>query len=244
MKGIRFSLAKHFTRRIVGGTVLLCMCALCGCSSVRFATQEQWQWDAQSGYAFSVGNSQSIRIGSDGENMQNCSAEPLHLISSANSHGATATMPYIQHVINDLPFRVDSVLCVLGENVIVFEQQTAPALVPDYEIQSDSVVMLMTGEVYRPSAYQRADVIWRNILVNQHEKRIVCLDRFYKNRRYICVAYILQSRTRTLSRYHATDWCGLFSWDVSDPRNMMMVATCLEEMKYNSLELLNDTNTH
>ena len=134
MKGIRFRLAKHFTGRIVGGAVVLCMCVLCGCSSVRFATQEQWQWDAQSGYAFSVGNSQSIRIGSDGENMQNCSAEPLHLISSANSHGATATMPYIQHVINDLPFRVDSVLCVLGENVIVFEQQTAPALVPDYEI--------------------------------------------------------------------------------------------------------------
>lgn len=223
--------------------LILCLCVLCGCSSVRFATQEQWQWDAQSGYAFSH-NAQPIRIGSDGQNMQNCSAEPLHLIYAANSHDATVTMPYIQHIINELPFRVDSVLCVLGENMIIFEQQTAPALAPDYEIQSDSVVMLMTGEVYRPSSHQRADVIWRNILVNQHEKRVVCLDRFYKNRRHICVAYILQSRTSALHRYNAVDWCGLFSWDVSDPRNMMMVGMCLEEMKYNSLEVLNYTNTY
>lgn len=225
------------------GAYLLCLCMLCGCSSIQFATQEQWQWDAQSGYAVSSGNPTPLHIGSDGQNMQNCSAEPLHLISATNSDNTT-TMPYIQHVIKDLPFRVDSILCVLGENIIVFEQRSVVALAPDYEIQADSVVMLLTGEVYRPSAHQRADVIWRNIFVNRHEKRVLCLDRFYKNRRHICVLYILQSRTRTLRRYHAADWCGLFSWDVTDPRNMMLTATCLEGMKYNSLEILNYPNIH
>ncbi|MGN0235792.1 MAG: hypothetical protein ACI4BD_05735 [Paludibacteraceae bacterium] len=70
----------------------------------------------------------------------------------------------------------------------------AVAVAPDYEIQSDSVVMLMAGEVYRPSAYQRTDVIWRNIFVNK--------------------------------------------------RNMVLTATCLEGVKYNSLEILNYPNTH
>ncbi len=215
---------------------LICVLACSACSTVQFATREQWEWQTD-GYAVSSGGTLPLRILGTDNNMENCSAEDVHLLTAANSvHNNT--VPYVAHVLSDLPFKVDSVLCVLGEQIVVFEQRNAIALAPDYEIQPDSAVFCMRGEVFRPTSQQRADVIWRNLFVDKHEKRVVCLDRFYLHRRHIGVLYILQSRTSTLRAYHAQNWCGLLSWDATDTRCMMGTAAFLDSWKEQSLDIL------
>lgn len=223
---------------IVWGAYLICFLTFISCSSVQFATTEHWQWDkntttlsaAKDGLFFAFNELDTC-------NLQTCYEEPLHVITAQNAANNQA-LPYVQHVLQDLPFQVDSVLCVLGDKIVIFEQRTPAVLHPDYEIDSDSVVMLMTGETFRPSREQRADVIWRNIFVNTKEKRMVCLDRFHIRSRHVCVMYIAQSNAKILRPYHAYNWCGYYTWDISAPRNIMLANAFLEACKMQSLNIL------
>lgn len=145
---------------------------------------------------------------------------------------------FVESVLYDLPFRPDSLCFVYRDDVLLIETLKPVKLQPDYAIYADSVTINLHGEVYRAEPQQRADIVWRNILVSQKHHRLLCLDRFRIGNRYFGVVYVLQSRCRQLKQWQADDWWGLPVWDASDMRNMQMTAGYLQHWRDCSVEIL------
>ena len=147
---------------------------------------------------------------------------------------ATTSEEFVRDVQNDIPFKVSELKAVSGrENTYLFHSDGYIGLLPDYEVDSEGASMIYQTTFAPTYHTQPSNVIWRNIVINKRDKRVLCIDRLVKNNRTFGYVYVLQSET---ARYSDS---GTFHWDVSNPKLLLNVSDAIEGMSELSVETLN-----
>ena len=147
---------------------------------------------------------------------------------------ATTSEEFVRDVRKDIPFKVSELKVVSGrENTYLFRSDGYIGLLPDYEVDSEGASMIYQTTFAPTHATQPSSVIWRNIVINKRDKRVLCIDRLVQNGRTFGYVYVLQSET---ARYSDS---GTFHWDVSNPKLLLNVSDAIEAMSELSVETLN-----
>ena len=147
---------------------------------------------------------------------------------------ATMSEEFVRDVQKDLPFKVTELKAVRGhDNTYSFRSDGYIGLLPDYEVDSEGASMIFQTTFAPTHHTQPSNVIWRNIVINKRDKRVLCIDRLIQNGRTFGYVYVLQSET---ARYSDS---GTFHWDVSDPKLLLNVSDAIEGMSEFSVMTLN-----
>ncbi len=146
----------------------------------------------------------------------------------------TTSEEFVRDVQKDLPFKVSDLKAVSGhDNTYFFRSDGYVGLLPDYEVDSEGASMIYQTTFSPTSSTQPSNVIWRNIVINKRDKRVLCIDRLVQNNRTFGYVYVLQSET---ARYSDSD---TFHWDVSNPKLLLNVSDAIEGMSELSITTLN-----
>lgn len=146
----------------------------------------------------------------------------------------TTSVEFAKDVQNDIPFKVTELKAVSGhDNTYSFRSDGYIGLLPDYEVDSEGASMIYQTTFAPTHDKQPSNVIWRNIVINKRDKRVLCIDRLIQNGRTFGYVYVLQSET---ARYSDS---GTFHWDVSDPKLLLNVSDAIEGMSELSITTLN-----
>ena len=138
---------------------------------------------------------------------------------------ATTSAQFAADVQRDMPFKVSELKAVSNhDNTYSFRCDGYIGLLPDYEVDAEGASMIYQTTFAPTHNTQPANVIWRNIVINKRDKRVLCIDRLVRNGRTFGYVYVLQSET---ARYSDS---GTFHWDVSDQRLLLNVADAIEGM--------------
>ena len=147
---------------------------------------------------------------------------------------ATTSEEFVRDVQKDLPFKVTDLKAVSNhDNTYSFHSDGYIGLLPDYEVDSEGASMIYQTTFAPTHDKQPSNVIWRNIVINKRDKRVLCIDRLIQNGRTFGYVYVLQSET---ARYSDS---GTFHWNVSDPKLMLNVSDAIEGMSDLSITTLN-----
>ena len=136
---------------------------------------------------------------------------------------------YDQSVRQDMPFAVSEFKQVKPD-VYAFKCEKYVGLLPDYEVDDEGASMIWRTTFASSHAVQPAKYIWRNIVIDKKDCRVLCIDRLLKNGKTFGYVYVLQGETKNIPNG--------FHWDVTDQRHMLNAAPILEEQTQLSLELL------
>ena len=136
---------------------------------------------------------------------------------------------YEQSVRKDMPFAVSEFKQVKPD-VYAFRCDKYVDLLPDYEVDNEGALMIWRTTFDQTHTTQPTQYIWRNIVIDKRNCRILCIDRLLKNGKTFGYVYVLQGETKQVP-------IG-FHWDVTDQRHMLNVAPILEEQTELSVELL------
>ena len=146
----------------------------------------------------------------------------------------TTSEEFAKDVQNDIPFKVSGLKAVSGhDNTYSFRSDAYIGLLPDYEVDSEGASMIYQTTFAPTRSTQPTNVIWRNIVINKRDMRVLCIDRLVKDNRTFGYVYVLQSET---ARYSDS---GTFHWDVSNPKLLLNVSDAIEGMSELSVETLN-----
>ena len=146
----------------------------------------------------------------------------------------TTSEEFTKDVQKDIPFKVNDLKPVSGhDNTYSFRSDAYIGLLPDYEVDSEGASMIYQTTFAPTRSTQPTNVIWRNIVVNKRDMRVLCIDRLVKDNRTFGYVYVLQSET---ARYSDS---GTFHWDVSNPKLLLNVSDAIEGMSELSVETLN-----
>lgn len=141
---------------------------------------------------------------------------------------------FADDVRKDIPFKVNSFAQVANHaDIYTFKCDNVIALLPDYEVDAEGVVMVYRTTFVPSGEKQQATVIWRNIVINHKAKRVLCIDRLLKDGKTFGYVYVLQADTKEYSdelTYH---------FDVSDHRLMLTVSNAIESKAELSVTTLN-----
>ena len=148
--------------------------------------------------------------------------------------GCAGTKPmtetqYTQSVQKNLPFAVADFKPVKPD-VYAFRCDTYVGLLPDYEVDEEGASMIWRTTFEPTHNAQPPQYIWRNIVIDKRNCRVLCIDRLLKDGKTFGYVYVLQGETKTISNG--------FHWDVTDPRHVLNVAPILTEQTSLSLDLL------
>ncbi len=158
----------------------------------------------------------------------------LFTLCSCAVQRATKSEDFARDVRKDIPFKVSELKTVSNhDNTYSFRCEGIIGLLPDYEVDSEGASMIYQTTFTPTHNTQPANVIWRNIVINKREKRVLCIDRLVKDGRTFGYVYVLQSET---ARYSDS---GTFHWDVSDHRLLLNVSDAIEGMSELSVMTLN-----
>jgi len=225
-------------------SLIICTAALLmySCAgNIPFTRSARWQMDEKSGHVYDLDNRVYWHFEDDVAFIQNscdCSSGKPHFVR-ADDWKDYRGRKWMTDILQDMPFRPDSVGFVYADQYLVVETALPVDLAPDYEIHTDSALYLMRGEVFHPDRIQRADVIWRNLVFNRRAGRILCIDRFHIGNRHMALVYVLQSKGKALRRAGIGDWYCFPSWDVTDPHNLMSTGNTLDYYENLSIDILN-----
>jgi hypothetical protein len=136
---------------------------------------------------------------------------------------------YEQSVRKDIPFAVSEFKQVKPE-VYAFKCDKYVDLLPDYEVDNEGTSMIWRTTFSSTHAVQPQQYIWRNVMINKRNCRVLCIDRLHKDGKTFGYVYVLQGETKQVPNG--------FHWDVTDQRHMLNVAPILEEQTDLSIELL------
>lgn len=136
---------------------------------------------------------------------------------------------YEQSVRKDIPFAVSEFRQVKPD-VYAFKCDKYVELLPDYEVDDEGALMIWRTTFTPTHTAQPPQYIWRNIVINKRNSRVLCVDRLLKNGKTFGYVYVLQGETKTIPNG--------FHWDVTDQRHMLNVAPILEGQTGLSVELL------
>ena len=147
---------------------------------------------------------------------------------------ATTSEEFVRDIQRDLPFKVSGLKAVSNhDNTYSFRNDEYISLLPDYEVDSEGASMIYQTTFAPTHHTQPSNVIWRNIVINKRDKRVLCIDRLVQNGKTFGYVYVLQSETA-----HYSD-SGTFHWDVSDPKLLLNVSDAIEDMSEFSVVTLN-----
>jgi len=147
---------------------------------------------------------------------------------------ATTSEEFVRNVQKDLPFKVSGLKAVSNhDNTYSFRSDGYINMLPDYEVDSEGASMIYQTTFAPTRSTQPSNVIWRNIVINKRDKRVLCIDRLVQNGRTFGYVYVLQSET---ARYSDS---GTFHWDVSNPKLLLNVSDAIEGMSKFSVVTLN-----
>jgi len=147
---------------------------------------------------------------------------------------ATTSEEFVRDVQKDIPFKVTDLKPVSGhDNTYSFRSDGYIGMLPDYEVDGEGACMIYQTTFAPTYHTQPSNVIWRNIVINKRDKRVLCIDRLVKNNRTFGYVYVLQSET---ARYSDS---GTFHWDVSNPKLLLNVSDAIEGMSEFSVTTLN-----
>ena len=147
---------------------------------------------------------------------------------------ATTSEEFTKDVQKDLPFKVTDLKAVSNhDNTYSFRSGGYISLLPDYEVDGEGASMIYQTTFAPTHHTQPSNVIWRNIVINKRDKRVLCIDRLVQNGKTFGYVYVLQSE-----RAHYSD-SGTFHWDVSNPRLLLNVSDAIEGMSELSITTLN-----
>jgi len=136
---------------------------------------------------------------------------------------------YAQSVQKDLPFAVSEFKQV-KQDVYAFKCEKYVDLFPDYEVDNEGTLMIWRTTFGQTHTTQPSQFIWRNIVIDKRNRRVLCIDRLLKDGKTFGYVFVLQGETKNIPNgYH---------WDVTDQRHMLNVAPILEEQTELSIELL------
>ena len=136
---------------------------------------------------------------------------------------------YAQSVRRAIPFAV-SELRQVKPDVYAFKCDTYVGLLPDYEVNNEGASMIWRTTFGPTHTTQPAQNIWRNIVIDKKNRRVLCIDRLLNDGKTFGYVYVLQGETKNIPNG--------FHWDVTDHRHMFNVAPILEEQTELSIELL------
>lgn len=136
---------------------------------------------------------------------------------------------YEQSVCRNMPFAVSEFRQVKPD-VYAFKCDTYVGLLPDYEVDNEGASMIWRTTFEPTHTAQPPQYIWRNIVINKRDCRVLCIDRLLKDGKTFGFVYVLQGETKQIPNG--------FHWDVTDQRHMLNVAPILEEQTELSVELL------
>jgi len=136
---------------------------------------------------------------------------------------------YEQSVRRDLPFAVSEFRQVKPD-VYAFKCDTYVGLLPDYEVDNEGASMIWRTTFEPTHTAQPPQFIWRNIVIDKRNCRVLCIDRLLKDDKTFGYVYVLQGETKNIPNG--------FHWDVTDQRHMLNVVPILEEQTELSVELL------
>ena len=147
---------------------------------------------------------------------------------------ATTSEEFVRDVQKDLPFKVSELKKVSNhDNTYSFRSDEYISLLPDYEVDGEGACMIYQTTFAPTYHTQPSNIIWRNIVINKRDKRVLCIDRLVQNGKTFGYVYVLQSETA-----HYSD-SGTFHWDVSDPKLLLNVSDAIEDMSEFSVVTLN-----
>ena len=118
----------------------------------------------------------------------------------------------------------------MKQDVYAFKCNTYVGLLPDYEVDDEGALTIWRTTFASTHAVQPAQVIWRNIVIDKKNCRVLCIDRLLKDNKTFGYVYVLQGETKNIPNG--------FHWDVTDPRHLLNVAPILTEQAEWSVEVL------
>ena len=136
---------------------------------------------------------------------------------------------YEQSVRRSMPFAV-SEFKQIKPDVYAFKCDKYVDLLPDYEVDNEGAQMIWRTTFEQSHATQPAQYIWRNIVIDKKNCRVLCIDRLLKDNKTFGYVYVLQGETKNIPNG--------FHWDVTDQRHMLMVAPVFADQTDLSVELL------
>ena len=136
---------------------------------------------------------------------------------------------YEQSVRRDMPFAVSEFKPIKPE-VYAFKCDTYVGLLPDYEVDDEGASMIWRTTFAPTHTAQPLQYIWRNLLIDKKNCRVLCIDRLLKEGKTFGYVYVLQGETKQIPNG--------FHWNVTDQRHMLNVVPILEEQTELSVELL------
>ncbi|MBR3409113.1 MAG: hypothetical protein IKG86_09785 [Paludibacteraceae bacterium] len=151
------------------------------------------------------------------------------VLVGCGSQKALTEAEYTQEVQQNVPFRVSKFKPVKPD-VYSFRCDRYVDWLPDYEVNDEGAMMIWRTTFSQSHTTQPAQYIWRNIVIDRRNNRILCIDRVLKDGLTQGYVYVLQSETRkTPNGFH---------WDVTEPRHMLLTASILQDQTELSVELL------
>ena len=151
------------------------------------------------------------------------------MLAACGIHKPLTETQYAQSVQKDLPFAV-SEFKQIKPDVYSFKCDKYVDLLPDYEVDSEGALMIWRTTFKPTHTAQSQQYIWRNIVIDKKNCRILCIDRLLKDNKTFGYVYVLQGETKQSPNG--------FHWDVTDQRHMLNVAPILTEQTELSVELL------
>jgi hypothetical protein len=130
---------------------------------------------------------------------------------------------YEQSVRKDIPFAVSEFKQVKPE-VYAFKCDKYVDLLPDYEVDNEGTLMIWRTTFGSTHSAQPQQYIWRNVVINKRNCRVLCIDRMVQNGKTFGYVYVLQSETKEYSDDNT------YHWDVTDQRLLLNVAGAIEHM--------------
>ena len=150
--------------------------------------------------------------------------------ASCGTQKPLTDVQYEQSVRKDMPFAMTEFKQVKPD-VYAFKCNTYVDLLPDYEVDNEGAPMIWRTTFEPTHTVQPPQFIWRNVVINKRNCRILCIDRLLKDGKTFGYVYVLQGETKNIPDG--------FHWDVTDQRHMLNVAPILTDQTKLSVELLN-----
>lgn len=159
------------------------------------------------------------------------------ILSSCRTQMPITSERFVDDMRKDISFKIATLDTVPNRHgIYFFKCDQYVDLLPDYEVDAEGAVMVYRTTFMQTHALQPANVIWRNIVINKTDKRVLCIDRLLKNGKTFGYIYMFQSETKAYSdesTYH---------WDVSDHRLMLTVSDIImfmqDDFSVNTLKTL------
>jgi len=164
-----------FMKKILIYIILASLCIACGTHSrIVFLKNSRWSVDQQ---RLLVSEAvRGMKFPMSVENLTSHS-DSLFVITDKKMMKRNHEQTFVCSVLGQIPTKIDTVLFVIPQKVIVFESRRDSTWEPDNEIITRGRLKEYIG-------------VFRNVIVSKKENRIICVDRMFTKGKLMGIAYV------------------------------------------------------